>query len=59
MALRQAEHWAAVPVTHGPAQYFTVQSKRPTMQVWQVPDKVGVLPDRQDVMQASLCPMQL
>jgi len=29
------------------------------MHVWQVPDRVGVLPDRQDVMQASLCPMQL
>jgi hypothetical protein len=40
-------------------QYFTVQSKRPTMQVWHVPERVGVLLDRHDVMQASLCPMQL
>ena len=54
MALRQAEHSAAVPVTHGLVQYFTVQSKRPTMQVWQVADKVGVLPERQVVMQVSL-----
>jgi hypothetical protein len=58
-ALRHAEHCAAVPATQGPLQYFTVQSNRATMQAWQLCDSVGVLPDRQDVMHASLCPMQL
>jgi hypothetical protein len=59
LAFRHAEHSAAVPATHGLVQYFTVQSKSAAMHVWQAPERVGVLLDRQDVMQASLCPMQL
>jgi transposase len=59
LAARQAEHWACVPVTQGPAQYVVVQLNRATRQVWQLPESAGLLPERHEVTQLSGWPMQL